>query len=127
LNSALRLAGCFAALEEGDVPFERAKAEIEDEQPLGVRVQWTRGKARGGGHFVVITGWSLGADGAGFLLVQDPWGPATELLRTDELAGRYGTDLGEWTHSYFTVPPAMAATLGGSSEGDDHRPELLGG
>lgn len=126
LHSALKLVDCFERYEEGPAGFANVKAEVELDRPLGVRVQWTKGKAAGGGHFVAISGWSSDATGGEWVMVRDPWGPASEYYPIRECETAYGADDGKWTHSYFTLKPGTPRMLGGSAD-PDHRPELLGG
>ncbi len=126
LHSALRLVDCFDRYEEGPAGFPVVKAEIELDRPLGVRVEWTEGKAAGGGHFVVVSGWSNDAAGGEWARVRDPWGPAVEYYPIRECETAYGADDGIWTHSYFTLKPGVPRMSGGSAD-PDHRPELLGG
>lgn len=109
------------------IPLEEVKFELGLGQPVGVRVEWAAGPAKGGGHFVVISGWKQGASGDAYVTVQDPWGPSTEQMPIQEFADNYGTDKGVWTHSYFTLPPKLAGLLGGSHQFIVPSPDLLGG
>jgi hypothetical protein len=130
LHKALETVGCLREVvprTPGLVPLDDVKNEIDAQQPLGVRIEWTRGDARGGGHFVAIAGWRTGASGDPYVTVKDPWGPATETLPIAEFVNGYGTDAGTWTHSYFTAHPDIAAQLGGARRGLALTPDLLGG
>ncbi len=130
LHKALETVQCLRDVvqrADGLIPLDDVKNELAADQPLGIRVEWTRGEAQGGGHFVAISGWQTGASGAPYVTVQDPWGPATEVLPVEEFANAYGTDLGKWTHSYFTVPPHLAAQLGGSAGSVPLTADLMGG
>jgi predicted double-glycine peptidase len=61
---------------------------------LGVRIQWVGG----GGHFVVIGGYSL----QNVVDVRDPWYGNSSVDYT-AFKGRYQGH-GRWSHSYQTIP-----------------------
>jgi hypothetical protein len=121
LDRALAAANCFRVLVDLDVTFSAIVQEINDERPIGVRIDWGNGT----GHFVVVSGWSVTAAGVEVLTVQDPWGPSTSIIPRSVLRSSYGAGEGSWTHSFYTQPPS---TIGGGVPTDGHyRRELLGG
>lgn len=81
-------------LAAGALSFPEIKAEIDAGRPIGVRIGWQGG----GGHFVVIEGYSREEDG--LLEVEDPLEGHAQVTR-DALRHRYGGS-GEWTHTYRT-------------------------
>lgn len=77
--------------------FPDIAAEINNRRLLGCRIGW----ASGGGHFVVIHGFSDGPNGS-WVSVADPfYGSSTYAY--DVFCTNYRSN-GEWTHSYFTQP-----------------------
>lgn len=78
----------------GPLAFADVVDELDDRQPLGVRIRW-RG---GGGHFVLVDGYDAET---GTVQVKDPWGDETVTLSHAQLRDRY-SGAGTWTHSYRT-------------------------
>jgi hypothetical protein len=72
-------------------------------RPVCVRIEW---RESGGGHFVVIDGYSRGTTS---LHVSDPWGPRSLDIDHDKLAHHYKTfdsDIeGDWTDTMYTKHP----------------------
>jgi hypothetical protein len=62
--------GCFnVVLSEGSAPsFDEIKGEIDGDKPVACRVQWNAG----GGHFILVSGWTIGADGKERVHILDP-------------------------------------------------------
>lgn len=62
--------GRFRALlsEEAAPSFEQIQAEIDAGRPVPCRIQWLQG----GGHFVLVAGWTVGVDGGEYVHVLDP-------------------------------------------------------
>jgi len=48
--------------------FEQIQHEIDQGLPIGVRIEWEDGT----GHFVTISGYSMGPDNTPMLMIQDP-------------------------------------------------------
>lgn len=94
LEKALTRTGNFVSVT-GPVSFARVKTEIDAGRPVGVRVGW----GGGGGHFLVIEGYSrIGP--ATFFDLDDPiYGEST--LSVDDFSTNYQGS-GTWTHTYFT-------------------------
>lgn len=92
LDLSLTRTGNLASVTTGTATMAQVQSEIDANRPLGVRIGWPNG----GGHFVVIDGYSTPND----LDIQDPWyGPSTIDYNTF-LTAYQGT--GSWTHSYRT-------------------------
>jgi hypothetical protein len=78
----------------GPVGFEQVRAEIDAGRPVGARIGWSGG----GGHFMVIYGYSL-IGGGEFFDIDDPiYGKSH--IPVSEFAGSY-QGAGSWTHTYF--------------------------
>ena len=82
LDRALTRTGNFVSME-GPISFDRVKAEIDAGRPVGVRVGWSGG----GGHFLIIEGYSrVGA--STFFDLDDPiYGEST--LTVDDFSTNY--------------------------------------
>jgi len=94
LDRALTRTSHLKAFAPGSILVAKVKAEIDADRPLGVRIGWSNG----GGHFVVIDGYS----NSDLLDIQDPfWGSST-IDYTLFLSSYQGS--GSWTHSYWTQP-----------------------
>lgn len=81
----------------GKIPFSQVKTEIDAGRPVGTRIGWSGG----GGHFMVIYGYSESLVlGTRYLYIDDPiYGKS--FLTYDTFATAYQGS-GSWTHSYFT-------------------------
>jgi hypothetical protein len=79
----------------GPVPFQRVRDEIDAGRVVGARVGW----AGGGGHFMVIYGYSVVA-GEEFFDIDDPIYGQSHLSVADFTDAYIGT--GSWTDTYFT-------------------------
>lgn len=121
LDRALTTARCFERVDDvstSPTGFADVQSEIDHGQPLGVRIQWQSV----GAHFIAISGYRTSTTGEQLITVEDPYGPVTSTLPIGDLHGSYGSDGGDWTHSYFTARNPMG---GGARPIDD--PALLGG
>jgi len=68
LRIILREQGCFHSILSAGAPtFAQIRSEIDAGRPLPCRVQW-----QNGGHFILVTGWMIGADGIERVRVLDP-------------------------------------------------------
>jgi Papain-like cysteine protease AvrRpt2 len=92
LDRALTRTGNLASFGSGASTFPALVQEIAAARPLGARIAWSGG----GGHFVVLTGYS-GSDRVG---VDDPWYGHSD-YNFSAFTSRYQGS-GSWTHSYFT-------------------------
>jgi hypothetical protein len=95
LDRALTLTGNFATRVQGPASWDDVRNEIDAGRPVGARIGW-RG---GGGHFVLITGYS-DTEGARQLNVEDPW-TGSAVVAFSDFASSYQRT-GSWTHTYMT-------------------------
>jgi hypothetical protein len=79
----------------GQVSFQQVRDEIDAGRPVGARIGWNGG----GGHFMVIYGYSIFL-GVEYFDIDDPiYGKSH--LKVSDFAGNYQGS-GTWTHTYFT-------------------------
>jgi hypothetical protein len=98
LDRALRTVGHFDARRSGHgvLSFAEIKAQIDVKCPIGVRIEW----AGGGGHFVVIDGYSTAEE----LSLCDPADPTTTIMVDYGIFLTNYLGSGKWTHHYYTKP-----------------------
>src|SRR5262249_48545996 len=97
LDRALQRVGHLNTWASGAVPMGTIQGEISGNRPLGARIAWNSG----GGHFVVLSGYSTSPAGD-FVTVEDPiWAQSTLPLSVFQSAYQ-GT--GSWSHTYWTQP-----------------------
>ncbi len=97
LDKPLSRTGNLNAMTPSVTSFAGVMSEIGNKHPLGCRIGWTAG----GGHFVVVHGFSDGANGS-WVTVEDPFfGPSTYVYNVFCTSYR---NSGRWTHSYVTKP-----------------------
>ncbi len=94
LDRALTRTNNFVSIT-GSVSFEQVRAEIDAGRPVGARIGWSGG----GGHFMVIYGYSLVA-GTQYFDIDDPIYGKSHLTVADFSSNYQGS--GTWTHTYFT-------------------------
>lgn len=95
LDKPLSRTGNLNVMRQTAAPFPDVASEIDNKHPLGCRIGWTAG----GGHFVVVHGYSDGANGS-WVNVADPfYGPSTYVYSVFCTSYR---NSGQCTHSYFT-------------------------
>lgn len=93
LDRALTRTHNFVSIQ-GPASFSQVRAEINAGRPVGARIGWSGG----GGHFMVIYGYSLIA-GNEFFDIDDPiYGKSH--IPVSEFASSYQGS-GSWTHTYF--------------------------
>ena len=81
----------------GSVPMGTIQGEISGSHPTGARIAWSTG----GGHFVVVSGYSSSPAGD-FVTIEDPiWAQSTLALSVFQ-SSYQGS--GRWSHTYFTLP-----------------------
>lgn len=78
----------------GVVTFEQVKAEVDKGRPVGARVGWSGG----GGHFMVIYGYSM-IGGAEYFDIDDPIYGKSHIPVSEFTSSYQGS--GSWTHTYF--------------------------
>jgi hypothetical protein len=99
---ALQITGNFSKKVGGTESFAAVQSVIASKRPLGLRVGWQFG----GGHFLAIYGWLVGASGARYYLVADPIYGSSQVAETALQSSYQGT--GSWSHSYHCAPPVAA-------------------
>jgi len=94
LDRALTRTNNFVSIT-GPATFTQIRTEIDAGRPVGARIGWSGG----GGHFMVIYGYTL-LLGVEYLDIDDPiYGKSHITL--DEFSHNYQGS-GSWTHTYFT-------------------------
>jgi hypothetical protein len=95
LDKALTRTNNFVSINAGTATFAQIRAEIDAGRPMGARIGWSGG----GGHFMVIYGYSVwGAHQ--YVDIDDPiYGKSTITLQ--EFSTNYQGS-GSWTHYYIT-------------------------
>ena len=109
LDTALGVTGNLVTMSAGTLTFAQVQNEIAAGTPVGCRVGWYGG----GGHFLTIIGWVVGATGTEYIELADPIYLNTQIPYID-FASAYQSG-GVWSHTYLTqaVPAQVAAALGG--------------
>lgn len=79
----------------GPASFQQVRDEIDAGRPVGARIGWSGG----GGHFMVIYGYSVVA-GTNYFDIDDPIYGKSHLSVADFSSHYQGS--GTWTHAYFT-------------------------
>ncbi|SEK84164.1 Papain-like cysteine protease AvrRpt2 [Nitrosovibrio tenuis] len=94
LDKALTRTNNFVSIT-GQVSFQQVRDEINAGRPVGARIGWNGG----GGHFMVIYGYSR-FFGMEYFDIDDPIYGKTHLAVSDFASNYQGS--GTWTHTYFT-------------------------
>jgi len=94
LDKALTRTKNFVSIT-GQVSFQQVRDEIDAGRPVGARIGWNGG----GGHFMVIYGYSL-VLGVEYFDIDDPIYGKSHLTVSDFSSNYRGS--GTWTHTYFT-------------------------
>jgi hypothetical protein len=94
LDRALTRTNNFVSIA-GPAGFQQVKDEIDAGRPVGARIGWSGG----GGHFMVIYGYSI-VFGVEYFDIDDPIYGKSHLTVTDFSNNYQGS--GSWTHTYFT-------------------------
>jgi hypothetical protein len=94
LDKALTRTGNFVSVM-GQATFQQVRDEIDAGRPVGARIGWSGG----GGHFMVIYGYSL-VSGVEYFDIDDPIYGKSHLAVSDFASHYQGS--GTWTHTYFT-------------------------
>jgi len=97
LDRTLTRTGNYNTYGSGAATVAQIQTEINGGRPLGVRIGWLGG----GGHFLVVTGFS-NSGAVDYVTVQDPI-YATSTLTYSAFCSSYQST-GSWTHSYWTKP-----------------------
>ena len=94
LDKALTRTNNFVSFM-GQATFQQVRDEIDAGRAVGARIGWSGG----GGHFMVIYGYSLVA-GTTYFDIDDPIYGKSHLTVSDFSTNYQGS--GTWTHTYFT-------------------------
>jgi hypothetical protein len=94
LDRALTRTNNFVSIS-GPLTFDQVRTEIDAERPVGARIGW----ANGGGHFMVIYGYTKVLSHEYFDIDDPIFGKSH--LKVSEFSNNYQTT-GSWTHSYLT-------------------------
>lgn len=94
LDRALTRTNNFVSIN-GPSTFQQVKDEIDAGRPVGARIGWSGG----GGHFMVIYGYSI-VFGEEYFDIDDPIYGKSHLTVSDFSSNYQGS--GSWTHTYFT-------------------------
>ena len=95
LDKALTRTNNFLNMVSGQATFQQVRDEIDAGRPVGARIGWSGG----GGHFMVIYGYSL-IGGNHYFDIDDPIYGKSHLSVADFSSNYQGS--GTWTHTYFT-------------------------
>jgi hypothetical protein len=95
LDRALTRTNNFVSIIAGQAGFAQVRAELDAGRPVGARIGWSGG----GGHFMVIYGYSL-VGGVEYFDIDDPIYGKSHLTVADFSSSYQGS--GSWTHTYFT-------------------------
>lgn len=96
LDKALTRTNNFVSIT-GAATFAQVRAEIDAGRPVGARIGWSGG----GGHFMVIYGYSyVAVTGATYVDIDDPIYGKSHMTVSDFSSSYQGS--GSWTHTYFT-------------------------
>lgn len=99
LDKALQRTSNLNTMSAGSTSYMNLNTEIENGNPLGCRIGWSLG----GGHFVILHGYTnkmVGPSTENWVDVGDPWyGPSSVLY--DDFRTKY-QNAGKWTHTYST-------------------------
>jgi hypothetical protein len=95
LDKSLARTNNFVSIVSGQASFQQVCDEINAGRPVGARIGWSGG----GGHFMIIYGYSLVA-GVEYFDIDDPIYGKSHLTVSDFASNYQGS--GTWTHTYFT-------------------------
>ena len=95
LDKALTRTHNFVSIAGQQASFQQVRDEIDAGRPVGARIGWNGG----GGHFMVIYGYSRFL-GMGYFDIDDPIYGKSHLAVSDFANNYQGS--GTWTHTYFT-------------------------
>jgi Papain-like cysteine protease AvrRpt2 len=95
LDKALTRTNNFVSIMGGQASFQQIKSEIDAGRPVGARIGWNGG----GGHFMVIYGYSRIFNFEYFDIDDPIYGKGH--LSVSDFADNYQGS-GTWTHTYFT-------------------------
>lgn len=125
LHLALDSMGLLASPEEGashkwiegPVSFAVIRREIDAGRPVCVLIRW---KSGGGGHFIMIEGYSVSIRGAASVWVRNPLSPGSssrhpyDVIASNSDDGGYQDGQGRWSYTFLVQPPPNRAAGQGS-------------
>ena len=87
----------------GPMSFEAIQREIDQGRPIGVRIGWRSDGEFTGGHFIAITGYRVTETGVPFVILRDPFFPASHMTYESfcDKKGGYHDGEGIWSHHYL--------------------------
>ena len=98
LDNALTRVGHFSTWTNGPGTLGDIQGEIDNGRPLGARIEWSNH----GGHFVVVSGYSLSSLAGDLITVEDPITAQSTIPLAAFQSAYQGN--GRWTHLYWTCP-----------------------
>jgi Papain-like cysteine protease AvrRpt2 len=96
LDKSLRKLNHLRNVLYGHISFEAVKKQIDQQQPIGVRISWL--DQPGAGHVLVISGYDANA---GTVTVEDPMFGRKQHYAYDQLVDQYIAN-GYWSVTYLT-------------------------
>lgn len=84
-------------VEDQQVPVADLIDQLKQSAPVGIRIQWSNGKA----HFVIIRGATQEGSGFGRVAISDPI-YYDSVHTVEDLDGNYLNGNGVWTDTYYT-------------------------
>lgn len=117
LDRVLNINGNLESKRTESMSFTDVQAEVGADSPVGCRIGWFGG----GGHFAVITGWLVAADGTEYIDIADPIYLDSQIAY-DAFASSYQAG-GDWTHTYLTQPTGAGGAVALSDTPD---PDSIG-
>ena len=94
---------------EGPAPFALIQREIDAGRPVCVLIRWKNG---GGGHFILIEGYSVSPRGVAAVWVRNPLSPGSssrhpyDVIASNTEKGGYQDGQGRWSYTFLVQPPA---------------------
>ncbi|MEO8113557.1 MAG: papain-like cysteine protease family protein [Phenylobacterium sp.] len=91
------------------IAFQDLAAQIQSDRPVCVRIGW-RFDQHQSGHFIAVTGYTIGSGGQRYVHIQDPSVAAGQAshnqkdMTFEELTTGYDNGAGDWTWTYKTKP-----------------------
>jgi hypothetical protein len=89
---------------EGPAPFAVVRREVDAGRPVCVLIKW---KSGGGGHFIVIEGYSVSERGTASVWVRNPLSPRSssrhpyDVIASDLDDGGYQDGQGRWAYTFL--------------------------
>lgn len=100
---------------EGPAPFALIQREIDAGRPVCVLIRWKNG---GGGHFILIEGYSVSPRGVPAVWVRNPLSPGSssrhpyDVIASSSDSGGYQDGQGRWSYTFLVQKPAESSAAG---------------